>query len=167
MTEIHTAHSEPTTRHLLHLLSQHGYPPDTDTLHLLAALVVCEGRKPRAEVLQEAKEFFRLKAVLVPAGLETLPTPWLKALPRVLWRTRKPHWDKLPYMISRVGMLDGLLSLEFAQEQPRDQTGRITAYDRVRIAVNVGVYPSRFRPLTRQHARQLKARWPELGLEVQ
>jgi len=30
-----------------------------------------------------------------------LPTCWLRAIPGILWRMRKPHWQQLPFFIDR------------------------------------------------------------------
>ena len=86
-------------------------------------------------------EFFRSRAVLVPAGIADLPGPWLWDLPRLLWQTKRPHWTELPYMIDRVVVSDGVLRMWFMQEQPVRET-RVTAYDRIRVIVNLGLRPN-------------------------
>ena len=102
---------------------------------------------------------------MVPAGLENLPNNWLAALPKILWATRKPGWTRLPYFIDQVGLENGVLLLRFVQEQPNPE-GRLTAWDRLRIVVNAGVYPNQWRPLNRQHQAGLRQQFPELLLSL-
>lgn len=108
----------------------------------------------RRGLLQRTREFFRTQAIHIPAGLETLPDCWLAGLPGILWRLRKPHWHRLPFFITRIGIEAGVLLLEFAQEIPGE--ARPSGWDRVRIALNVGLYPSCWRPMHRRHALQLR-----------
>jgi energy-coupling factor transporter ATP-binding protein EcfA2 len=115
----------------------------------------------RPEKLEAATEFFRTHACMVPAGLEELPECWLAALPGILLKTKKPAWSHLPYFIDRIQFQDGRLLLHFAQELPHSGP-RMTAWDRIRIAVNSGLYPSPWRPLSRRHSRRLFQLHPEL-----
>jgi energy-coupling factor transporter ATP-binding protein EcfA2 len=118
-----------------------------------------------ARALEEARNFFRGKACLVPDGLEALPASWLSGLPGILWATRRPHWTHLPYMVARVACVQGVLLLSFAQEmKPRDD--RVTAWDRLRVIVNCCVYPSRWRPLLRHHRVQLAISRPNLPVNT-
>ena len=112
-------------------------------------------------MLKTVEKFFLEKAALVPEGLDSLPTNWLAALPGILWAMRKPHWTRLPFFIDRVAMVDGVLLLHFAQELPNTEN-RLTAWDKIRIAVNAAVYPSRWRPLSRRHRAELWRQHPEL-----
>jgi hypothetical protein len=83
----------------------------------------------------------------------------------ILWSTRRKHWTKLPYFIKRVSVAEGLLLLEFAQELP-EPGDRITSWDRLRIVVNAGVYPSRWRSLSHWHEVKLRQLHPELRLAL-
>ena len=60
---------------------------------LAAALDLHEGRLPRADLLNEARNFFATRAIFVPHGLEGLPSIWLSRLSEILWSTRKPEWE--------------------------------------------------------------------------
>ena len=91
---------------------------------------------------------------MVPEGLETLPAAWLAALPGILWSKAKPHWTHLPYFIDRIALVDGLILLGFAQEQA-SKAGEVSRWDELRIAVNAGIYPSIWRPLSRRHSAEL------------
>ena len=82
-------------------------------------------------------------------------------MPGILWGLRKPHWTRLPYFIDRVTVENGLLLLHFAQEQPNPEN-RLTSWDKIRIAVNAGLYPSRWRPLDRRLRVELRLQHPEL-----
>jgi hypothetical protein len=115
----------------------------------------------RRKTLQRVSEFFVHKCCHVPEGLEALPDCWLAALPGILWKLRKPHWTKLPFFIGRVSISEGLLILEFGQEL-RETTTRLTAWDRIRIEVNAGIYPNRWRELTPWHQAKLWRHHPEL-----
>ena len=110
----------------------------------------------RRGLLQRTREFFHTQAVLIPAGLETLPDCWLAGLPGILGRWRKPHWHRLPFFITRIGIEAGVLLLEFAQEIPGDS--QPSGWDHLRIALNAGLYPSCWRPLHRRLALQLRPR---------
>lgn len=109
--------------------------------------------------LAEATEFFSTRCVIVPTGLDELPTPWLRALPRILWATRKPDWTHLPYMLTGVSFAEGILLVRFAQEgQPKSE--RITTWDRLRITLNRSLYPTVWRPPTRRYALKLRRHCP-------
>jgi hypothetical protein len=95
-----------------------------------------------------------------------LPECWLAALPGILWGVRKPHWTKLPFFIDHVAVKEGALLLSFAQEQPNPD-GRVTAWDRIRVAVNAGLYPSRWRPLSRRDYFRLIRQRPDLRQVVE
>jgi energy-coupling factor transporter ATP-binding protein EcfA2 len=121
------------------------------------AIGLFPARKGRKKALAKATDFFRTRAILVPTGLESLPLPWLKALPRILWSLRRPHWTHLPYMITEVFVADGLLQFRFAQEPQRETFDEhVGGFDKVREAVNIRLYPSCYRQLKPRHAKQIK-----------
>jgi hypothetical protein len=102
----------------------------------------------------------------IPTGLESLPLPWLKALPGLLWSLRQPHWTHVPYMLCEVFVSAGLLQLRFAQEPKRQaEDPQVSGFDRVRQAVNLRLYPSCYRALKRRHACRLKRPRSDLSLE--
>ena len=111
--------------------------------------------------LKQAEDFFRSKACLIPEGLESLPACWLAGLPGILWATRQPDWDRLPYMISRLECENGVLLLSFAQEQVAEDE-RLTLWDELRVEVNRNLYPSRWRRLKRRHRMLLFFARPDL-----
>lgn len=149
---------------LKRLLAIEGFAECVDTFTFRKALHLCAEGTNRDNALASASDFFRSRAVLVPKGLETLPTVWLLGLPGILWSTRRPEWIHLPYMIRQVEVADGLLQLRFAQEaMTRSGEERTTAWDRLRLLVNASLYPSRWRPLKPEHERIIRVRWPELN----
>lgn len=104
-----------------------------------------------AEDLERVTNFFRSRACRIPDGFDKLPGAWLKALPGILWSMRKPHWTHLPFFIDRLAVDDGILLINFVQEEQKT-CDRITAWDRIRIRVNAGLYPSSWKSLKRAHA---------------
>jgi hypothetical protein len=145
------------------LLYAGGRKERMDTLTFRKAVHLCAEGTDRQEALTQSTHFFRTRAVLIPKGLETLPTPWLRGLPGILWATRRPHWLHLPYMIREVEIVNGLLQLHFAQEAMLNGNDeRVTAWDRIRLQVNSSLYPSRWRPLQPKHLREMQSRWPEM-----
>ena len=104
-----------------------------------------------ATVLSDARGFFQSCAILTPDGLECVPAPWLAALPRILWATRKASWTHLPYMLKQVEVASGLLLMRYAQEEFLNLGARITSFDRLRIVVNASLYPNLYRPLKPRH----------------
>jgi hypothetical protein len=68
---------------------------------------------------------------------------------------RKPHWQQLPFFIDRLKIIDGLLVVGFAQEEPQS-CSRLTLWDRIRIGLNASLYPSPWRPIKRYHALALQ-----------
>lgn len=158
-----TVDSYFTASHVESLMARHGRPRMWST-ELISAAIKLSRRRNRKILLKKVESFFLAHAVMVPKGLESLPTPWLEALPRILWSTRRPEWTKLPYFIDGVFMENGVLLLHFAQEQPNlDQ--KFTAWDRLRVVVNAGLYPSAFRELKPQHQKLLAVKFPELRLK--
>ncbi|HEY9173180.1 MAG TPA: TraM recognition domain-containing protein [Verrucomicrobiae bacterium] len=162
-TPIAEAGDQVAAQRLEVLMERSGFPP----LHSPAVIAAAWKLKRRSQrrALKLATDFFRAKAYLVPQGLETLPTPWLLALPGILWSLRASYWIGLPWRIQRVACVNGRLLLQFAQEaQPPDD--RPSAWNELRVAVNARLYPSRWRPLKRPHRLRLAHRHPRLRAEL-
>ena len=155
------AETDSTARHVEQLMQQSGFKSENLYQLVKAAAPALAGKRKHKRVLKSVEKFFLEKAALVPEGLDSLPTNWLAALPGILWAMRKPHWTRLPFFIDRVAMVDGVLLLHFAQELPNTEN-RLTAWDKIRIAVNAAVYPSRWRPLSQRHRAELWHQHPEL-----
>jgi len=153
---------DPTSvERLCELMRRHGFRRHSNPRVFSDALKICSDETQRDIVLQGIIQFFRSHAVLIPDGLSSLPVAWLKALPGILSSLRKPHWTHLPFMIREMEASDGHLQLRFAQEGLGEiDFGRVTAWDKVRVAVNASLYPSCWRPLTSKHALLIKSRWP-------
>lgn len=118
-----------------------------------------------SSLLAETHEFFRRRAILVPSGIETLPSCWLTTLPSLLLRTLKPHWSQVvPYMITELRLEKGVLCFSFAQELPNVEK-RFTRWDELRVTINRSLYPNLWRPLEPEHKSDLLLRFPELGTE--
>jgi len=149
---------DPATGDRLHRqLCSLGLARRLDAGQLQAAMNLFSNEQGRRVALRAATEFFRSRAVIVPEGLATLPLPWLKSIPSILWSLRQPHWTHLPFMIKEVFVADGVLQFRFAQEAWCDSEDlQVGAFDRVRIAVNTRLYPACYRPLKREHACRLK-----------
>ena len=110
--------------------------------------------------MRRVSGFFLSQGTLVPEGLDKLPDCWLAGLPGILGHLRKPYDTRLPFCIDRVGVEDGVMLLHFAEEQPG--SGSTDSWDRIRVAVNSGIYPSLWRPLSRWHLAKLWQLHPEL-----
>jgi hypothetical protein len=107
-------------------------------------------RVQRDDLSAWVQEFFVAKAGMIPQGLDTLPDCWLAALPGILCGMGKSHWIHIPFFINRLALEDGVLLVGYAQEEP-EVTARITAWDRIRIGLNVSLYPNRWRQPHHRH----------------
>ena len=105
---------QQSAEHVYALLRVHGHRPAVSSAVLAAGLQLLHPAT-RGDLLREATEFFRTKAILVPSGLEELPSAWLHQLPALLWRSRKPHWNEIPYMIRELGNERCVLRVAFAR----------------------------------------------------
>lgn len=143
---------------LRYLMALHGFREHDEVAKIETYLQIKPKRGEFARALKQATKLFRRRAIIVPKGLDSLPIDWLKALPHILWSLRKPHWDVLPFRMCEVCAVDGMLQLRFAQEPLRyilDE--HVGGFDRIRIAVNAALYPSRWRPLKRRDSLLLAA----------
>ncbi len=145
------------------LMERSGFRPVNSPAVIAAACKL--KRRSHRRALKLAEDFFRTKACLVPQGLETLPTPWLLGLPGILWSLRKPGWTQLPWMSNRVACEQGTLLLGFAQEVEMNP-GRLTAWDGLRVLVNLRLYPGRWRLLKPRHRHLLGRQHPGLRVEL-
>jgi energy-coupling factor transporter ATP-binding protein EcfA2 len=148
-----------SSAHVQQLMVQAGFRPIFSPHIIAVAAGVWSPR--RNDTLERAIEFFRAKACRIPDGLNQLPECWLAALPGILWRLRKPSSTHLPFFIDRLAMQDGVMLISFAQERPNPEE-RLTTLDKICVAVNAGLYPSRWRPLSRRHVLALCRAWPDL-----
>ena len=147
------------------LLRLDGYKRRMTAGVLGAAFDVCCPLMPRAQLLSQTKGFFSTKAVIVPAGLDELPSCWLQQLPKLLWCSRKPHWKMLPYMIRSLGIEDGFLWIAFEQEQPTDET-RLTSWDRLRMLLNLNLLPNLWCPLSSELEKEIWHSRPDLRSDL-
>lgn len=130
--------------HIHRLMGRAGFQPLHAPESVMA--VAAARRNFHSSALPQVGAFFLARACMVPEGLAELPECWLRALPSILWSLKKPHWNRLPFFIRRLREEDGVLLVQFAQELP-EPTSRITAWDRIRVALNASLYPNRWRPL--------------------
>lgn len=144
--------------HLEQLLTRAGLVRRVAPDLFVKVMAICAAEFDHASAVLRAREFFRARAVLVPEGLERIPSPWLVALPGILWSARRPGWTHLPYMMNRVEVVNGLLLMQFAQEADSSFGRRITSFDRLRIRVNASVYPHLYRPLKPEHSSSMAQR---------
>lgn len=117
-------------------------------------------RRRRRKTMRLVSAFFVSQWSQLPEGLDELPDCWLAALPGILRPLREPHGMRLPFLIDRVGVEDGVLLLRFAEEQPGSAS--TDSWGQIRVTVNSGLYPSRWRPLSRWHLAKLWQFHPEL-----
>lgn len=130
-----------------------------------AAFRMCLPAMPHDQLLSRTKGFFRSKAVIIPTGLEELPSCWLQQLPILLWHSRKSHWKMLPYMICSLGVEDGVLWIAFAQEQPTDEI-RLTCWDKLRIHLNLNLLPNLWCPLSHDLEKRIWDARPKLRSDL-
>jgi hypothetical protein len=151
--------------HVLKILRGHGLKQSLTPAVLAVAAELAEPRGSRAEVVSQARQFFTDRTGLVPIGLEELPSCWLRQLPALLWNGHKPGEDMLPYMVLRLAFEEGALGVAFLQEPPNDN-GRVTCWDRLRLLLNLFLVPNLWRPLTREEELEIWTRRPELRREL-
>lgn len=138
------------------LLEHAGYRPCISERLLRAALDVQAAPDP-SHMVKETTSFFSTNAAMIPHGLDSLPTAWLRQIPGILWRSRKPHWTSIPYMIRRLSFEQGVLCVSFAQELPNGED-RLTAWDRLRVLLNLELRPNIWKPLPKALERRI---WDE------
>jgi hypothetical protein len=142
-----------------------GFKKYSSPAVLVAALALHEGRFPRADLMKKVHDFFSQRAVFIPLGLEELPSVWLNGLAEILWSTRKPEWEVLPYFISAIGIENGILRIAYRQEQ-RVLGARITSWDQLRIVINLSLQPNFWRPLCQEEEREIWDKRPNLRREL-
>jgi hypothetical protein len=125
------------------------------TPEIITAVAMAKSQQMRNS-LEEVTAWFRNYAVMVPQGLDSLPACWTAELPVILRRGMKKHWTHIPYFIDKLQASDGLLLLHFVQEE-RNLTGRLTAWDKLRISVNSALMPNLWRPLSASDLTACKA----------
>jgi len=134
-----------SVEHTSKIMAAAGFQPVTpESVAASAAQLLHQSHQA---YLKMALSFFQSHCAMVPHGLSELPSSWLAALPQILWKSRKPHWHHLPYFIDYFKMEQGMLLVSFAQEQPHPE-GKVTNWDRLRIVLNSGLYPSVWRELS-------------------
>jgi len=156
-----TVEAPQSLRHLKRLLNAHGFAEQMDEQLFRAAIRSCLPDEEHEHLVEFLKDFFQRRAEMVPCGLELLPQPWLKGLPGIL--STICTLDRSPYKIGSLSECEGLLLLQFVEETCGEFNAvRATGWDRIRIAANASLYPTRWRPLTLRHRRKIQLRWPEL-----
>ena len=151
--------------HASRLMRAVGHQPCVTLGVLARAFELARPKIKRVDLLAEVRTFFLIKACRVPEGLDGLPSCWLQELPDLLWATRLPHWEHLPYMISLASIERGVLCLAFAQEEPSLEA-RPTRWDALRIYLNQSLAPNLWQPLSHRMERAIWSSWPELRKEL-
>jgi len=161
--KVPTPFNPNSVEHTRNIMARDGHHEGTSAAAVTTLLTAKTGGKirERKKLLAATTAFFRSKCAMVPEGLGALPTPWLRALPGILWSTRKPHWTHLPFMIKEVTCEQGMLLVRFAQELP-PESSRLTSWDRLRITLNKSLHPNVWRPLNRRHALKFSGLQPDL-----
>ena len=127
---------------------------------LSAAFELFKLETERKRLLEETKVFFRSMAAMVPIGLETLPSCWLRGIPQALLDTCQADWNWIPYMLAELRIDRAVLRLRFAQEEPPDEA-RVTRWDKIRIKLNL-IQPNLWCPLGCDLERQIWVRHADL-----
>lgn len=148
-------------RHVNGLFKAHGWKAKL-TPGLLAAAFRLNEHGDRDTLVEDTRVFFQRRAVLIPDGLETLPSPWLKTVPEVLLGTLKPHWDRVPYMITSLRLCNSMLCVAFAQETEPSGPTRTTRWDRLRITLNYTLRPNLWTSLTSEERLTIWDQRPDL-----
>ena len=68
----------------------------------------------------------------------------------------------LPYMVLRLAFEQGALGIAFLQEPP-NENGRVTCWDRLRLLLNLFLVPNLWRPLTREEELEIWTRGLNCG----
>jgi hypothetical protein len=130
-----------------------------------AALKQCIPSGDYRDLVEDAEAAFTWFARTLPSGLGCLPPCWLAALPGLLGQLARQHPSgRIPLTFTRLAVHDGLLQITFRDEdllQPLRPERRSLCM-RVRRVMNLGLYPSLFRPLKPQHQSfldQERLRW--------
>ena len=150
--------SKFSAKHVERLMQEAGFSLRWSAEVVMRACAL--NRRRRRKTMQRVSGFFLSQGALVPKGLDKLPDCWLAVLPGILRPSREPNGMRLSFCIDRVGVEHGVLLLRFAQEQPG--SAGTDSWDRIRVAVNSGLYPSRWRPFSRWHLAKLRQLHPEL-----
>lgn len=152
-------------QHVRELLQVHGWRAKLTPRLLTVAFQRSEGGD-RDMLVENTRAFFRSRAVLIPSGLETLPSPWLKIIQRVLLGTLKPHWHHIPYMISSLRLCNHVLCVGFAQEIEQSDPRRTTRWDELRMTLNTSLLPNLWTPLSREDRTGIWFSHPELREDI-
>lgn len=141
---------------LMGLLNRLGHRPVLSRDVLLALLARECDTGERDHVLAETHSFFG--SFPGPLGLESLPLPWLKAIPGIVRKLRHRMRGVLFPRIRRLTQFEGLLLVDFA-----DPSVDPDVADQVRVSLNGSLYPSFWRELRPLQAVRLKAQRPDLA----
>jgi len=164
MMELETTYLS-SAGHIHELLRAHGFNQILTPALVAAAAELTERPTAREEVVSVAYQFFSSRNGCIPFGLEELPSCWLRQLPPLLCIGRKSPEDPLPYMVTRIGLEQGVLQMAFLQEGvPEDS--QWTRWYKLRIRLNLLIQPNLWLPLTRREELELWNRWPELRQEL-
>jgi hypothetical protein len=133
-----------------------------------AALELHEDQFSRENLLRQTKIFFTKTSIMVPYGVDELPTVWLGQLPGILWGARKQHWKYLPYFIRNLALESGSLRIDFVQEHmaQRNIADTVSVWNQLRVMTNLSLKPSIWRPLSVLEERTLWIARPDLRKEI-
>lgn len=147
------------------LMKQCGMQPCVSPNIVEAIFPLIDSDEPRQQLLNESRNALRSRMVLLPKGLECLPSCWVKALPGI-WShlcQMNPRWAGTA--LSAVAYEHGVLRLASAQEQ-NIRLNQVSVYDQMRIEINSRLYPSIWRPLKRCHELAIWKYHPELRKDL-
>jgi hypothetical protein len=151
-----------TAERVLELMQQAGFKLCWPANVILKAAALTRRRRHR-KAIKQVNAFFLKRSFLVPDGLETLPEPWLVALPGILTRWAPRLGSRLPFTIRRVQLMDGMLSFDFGGEAG-DTLDNFADWNRLVVTVNRAIYPSRWRPLQAADLARLRRSHPAMNL---
>ena len=147
---------QSSAEHILERLLACGLKQKFAPAVLAAAAELLEPPASREWVIAEARQFFAVRAGLIPHGLEELPSRWVQQLPLQL-----ENREMGPFMITSLAFDQGLLCVAFAHEVA-SQTGRMTMWDDLRFVLNLSLQPNIWHPLARKEELEVWNRCPEL-----
>jgi hypothetical protein len=137
--------SRSSVEHTVKLMTSAGFKRCLTFEAWSNAIASCEqAPEERDRLLVDATNGLRSNMMVVPRGLDELPTAWLQGLPE-LWQQLCAMHPKWRYAaIQAIGVEDGILRLASSQE---DMDADLSEYDKMRILLNLLLSPSSFFPL--------------------
>jgi hypothetical protein len=150
---------------IFQLITDEGHDAITPPPVWEAALALCKPARSREQLITTARAAFLHYTMSIPLGLACLPDAWLAGIPPILARLAEHVPDgKLPLPVFSLGAQLGVVEVSYAQDSylGPSRPGATTWWAQLRRELNLSLYPTLWRPLTRNHWQRLHAERPEL-----